>query len=102
MKVVAISLIAAGIALAPTARADTDADYLDAMHQNGAAGINGDQGLIDTAHNICSDLDSGTTKQVLSVRIGEQNPNLRPEQISLVMNRAEQYYCPWHFLSPTL
>ena len=99
MKTMAIALVSAlSVALAPTAWADDDADFIRALERSGFVFDGGGRtNMVALGHRICSDLDQG----VLAVTVGGwiQNASSRMEGSDgpwKIVDLAIQYLCPQH------
>lgn len=92
----AISVLA--VVLAPTARADDDADFIRALSSSGFVFDGGGrENMIALGHRICSDLDQGVAAVTIGGRI--QDASTRMEGSAgpwKIVDTAIQYLCPQH------
>ena len=99
MKIVVLTVVGAlFVALAPTARADDDADFIRALSSSGFVFDGGGRtSMVALGHRICSDLDQG----VDAVTIGGwiQDASTRMEGSTgpwKIVDTAIQHLCPQH------
>ena len=99
MKIVVIAIVGVlAFVLAPTARADDQADFIMALSNAGFFFDGGGRtNMIELGHRICSDLDQG----VAAVTIGGwiQDASTRMEGSTgpwVIVDMAIQYLCPQH------
>jgi Protein of unknown function (DUF732) len=81
---------AAVLALAPVARADGDADYVE---QLGLYGIQGDANSIGWGHHICNGVAQGSTPIAEAQQLRENSPQLTAQQADGEVNAALNSYC---------
>ena len=99
MKTMAIALVSAlSVALAPTAWADDDADFIRALERSGFVFDGGGRtNMVALGHRICNDLD----QRVFVVTVGGwiQDTSTRMEGSGgpwKIVDLAIQYLCPQH------
>jgi hypothetical protein len=99
MKIVVLAVVSAlFVALAPTARADDDANFIRALSSSGFVFDGGGRAnTVALGHRICGDLDQG----VDAVTIGGwiQDASTRMEGSTgpwKIVDTAIQYLCPQH------
>lgn len=92
------TILAALVALALSsgiAHADTDdADYLNALHNQGISDDKGDQELIKLGHKLCVLLGDGYSENAL-FGIGDlHGTRLSSNDVRVLVKSAEAAYCP--------
>jgi hypothetical protein len=84
------SAAASVLVLAPIARADGDADYVE---QLGIYGIHGDENSIGWGHRICNGVAQGSTPIAEAQQLRENSPQLTAQQAAGEVNAALSSYC---------
>jgi hypothetical protein len=89
------AVLACATVLAATSHADTnDAQFLKNIHDNMGRDITDAQALINSAHEICSELQQGQSADdvMKGVRLG--NPDWDYYQAGYFVSASAQAYCP--------
>jgi Protein of unknown function (DUF732) len=91
-------LVAAGFALAPSARADAEntQEFVEEMHAAGFSGVGSDSFLVMNAWKMCAAMDQGVTPAEVAAGFGESQPDLSAEDVAMVVVLAIQHFCPVH------
>ena len=89
------AVLASATALAATAHADpNDAQFLQNIRDNMGRQITDSQALINSAHEICSELQQGKSADnvIMGVRLG--NPDWDYNEAGYFVSASAQAYCP--------
>jgi hypothetical protein len=91
----AAPLLAAALATAPVAHADTDASFLSALDRHGIAYPTPSY-AIRVAHGVCRGIDftpGGTVYNAIVILTDDSR--LPPADAAYFVTAAVVYYCPW-------
>jgi hypothetical protein len=87
--------IAAAVALAPAAHADSDdTAFLRAIHGDGITDDGGDQDLIKLGHSVCTLLGAGYTTNALVAMGSLHATRVSRDDERVLVQSAEAAYCP--------
>ena len=89
------AVLASATALAATVHADpNDAQFLQNIHDNMGREITDSQALINSAHEICSELQQGKSADdvIMGVRVG--NPYWTYNEAGFFVSASAEAYCP--------
>ena len=89
------TVLASATALAATVHADpNDAQFLKNIHDNLDREITDSQALINSAHEICSELQQGKSAAdvIKGVRLG--NPDWNYDEAGYFVSASAEAYCP--------
>jgi Protein of unknown function (DUF732) len=99
VKSLAIALVLAlSVAFAPTAWADADADFVNALERAGFVFDGGGRAnSVQLGHWVCDSLDSGASPGALRYSLQESSTRLSgTEGPDVIVRLAVQYLCPQH------
>jgi hypothetical protein len=95
-----LAVIAVGIILAATSRADSMDDlYVSNLHSQGITSKSGDSSLIAAGHLVCQQRAKGVSGLNIAYAI-EDATNLSPFQAGYLVGSAEGAYCPGFYDGP--
>jgi Protein of unknown function (DUF732) len=97
--IIALPIAAMPFLAAPPAHADCDYDnpecsFLQWMAMFNITSPHGDQGLINTGHSICTDMQNGYSFAQERSVIREEYPSLNAVQIGRLIQNATTIFCP--------
>lgn len=89
------AVLASATALAGTVHADTkDAQFLQNIHNGMGREISDAQALINSAHELCSEMQQGKSKDDVVMAVRHGNPDWNAYEASYFVNASAQAYCP--------
>jgi hypothetical protein len=81
--------------LAGNVHADpNDAEFIQTIRNGMGLEVNDRQALIDSAHELCSDLKKGTSYNAVVSNVFQGNPSLGPDGAAYFVRASVQAYCP--------
>ena len=89
------AVLAAATTLAANVHADpNDAEFLQNIRNGLGLEVNDGPALIDSAHELCSDLKKGTPYKTVVSSVFQGNPILGPDGAAYFVSVSAQAYCP--------
>ena len=91
-----IAAVLAGVTtVAATAHAaPNDAEFLQNIRNGMGLEVNDGPGLINEAHELCSELKKGTPYKTVVSTLFQGNGNLGPDGAAYFVSASAQAYCP--------
>lgn len=91
---VAVAL-ASAVALGATVHADpNDQQFLQTIRDNMGREVTDGPGLIDTAHELCSEMKKGRTYDQVVMEVRSGNPYWDAGEAAFFVSASAQAYCP--------
>jgi len=89
------AVLTSATALAATVHADpNDAQFLQNIHDNMGRQITDSQALINSAHEICSELQQGKSADDVIRGVGLGNPDWDYYEAGYFVSASAEAYCP--------
>jgi hypothetical protein len=89
------AVLASATALAATVHADpNDAQFLQNIRNGMGKDVTDPQGLITSAHEMCSELQQGKSYDQLVLETRQANPYWNANEAAFVVSASAQAYCP--------
>ena len=86
-------MFCAAVVAAPTAHADADSAYLDALSKHGIT-WSSDATVIKIGHAVCTDWAAGNSFQQTVSDVRNAEPHLSDENVGYLIGAATGAYCP--------
>lgn len=95
IKGIVAALMAAGLALAPPARADDVELYLEVLHERGITHNQGDGTLVQVGQQICDQISYGRTPMSVAAELYRETPaSISVEDAGYIVGAAIGGLCP--------
>ncbi|BBZ43116.1 DUF732 domain-containing protein [Mycobacterium parmense] len=89
------AVLAGATTLAAPAHADPgDAQFLQTIRNGMGLEVTDGRALIDSAHELCSELKQGTPYKTVVSSVFQGNPGLGPDGAAYFVSASAQAYCP--------
>ena len=89
------ALLASATALAATVHADpNDAQFLQTIRNGMGREVTDGQGMIDSAHELCTELQQGKSYDDVVMEVRRGNDHLDAGEAAFFVSAGAQAYCP--------